>query len=264
MSIPLAANLNLLFPPTTPWPERCARAAAAGFAYAEILNPYDAPARELRQCLDAAGLQTILINMPMNAHFGLAAVEGAQTQFQHDFDQALTTAETLGAHAIHVLAGRADGQIHLNRTTLLDNLEYALRRVEKTNIVLTLEALNRHDVPGYFYHHPAEVVRILLNLPSAQLQQQFDVYHTQREGLDVVEQLHVCLPHIAHVQIAQTPARSEPEANNTALWQALRLLRDSDYLGYVGCEYRPAQNLETGLAWLEHAQGLLSLETRHA
>jgi len=264
MSIPLAANLNLLFGPDTAWPERCARAAAVGFAYAEILNPYDAPARQLRQWLDGAGLQTVLINTPMQRHFGLAAVEGAQTQFQHDFEQALSTAQTLGATIIHVLAGRADGQIRLSHTTLLDNLEYALRRVENTPIVLTLEALNRHDVPGYCYHLPAAVARVLLHLPAPQLQQQFDVYHTQREGLDVVEQLRLCHPRLGHVQIAQTPTRHEPAADNASLWQALRLLRDNHYGGYVGCEYRPAQSLEAGLAWLAHAEGLLSLEPRHA
>jgi len=265
VTIPLAANLSLLFAAGVSWPQRCARAAAAGFSCVEILQPYDdAPARQYRQWLDAAGLQAILINTPVQDHFGLAAVDGAQTQFRQDLDRAAAVAEALGARFIHVMAGRAHAGASVSHSTLRGNLEYALRRVENTGVTLTLEALNRHDVPGYFYHHPGEVAQVLAALPSPQLRQQFDLYHTQREGLDLLEQLHACLPGIAHMQIAQSPARSEPEAGNAALWQALRVLKDAGYDGYLGCEYKPADRFEAGLGWLSQCEGVASLERRHA
>jgi len=263
-TIPLAANLSMLFAAGVSWPQRCARAAAAGFSFVEILQPYDAPARQYRQWLDAAGLQAILINTPADGHFGLAAVDGAQAQFRQDFDRAAVVADALGARCIHVMAGRAHAGVSVSLSPLLGNLEYALRAVENTGVTLTLEALNRHDVPGYFYHRPGEIAQVLAALPSPHLRQQFDLYHTQREGLDLLEQLHACLPGIAHVQIAQSPARSEPEAGNAALWQALRALKDAGYAGCVGCEYKPADQFEAGLGWLAHCKGVASLECRHA
>jgi len=249
-AIPLAANLSMLFAADVTWPQRCARAAAAGFTFAEILNPYDAPAQQYRQWLDDAGLRAILINTPVADHFGMAAVDGGQAQFRRDIAQAVDVAHILGARFIHVMAGRAHAGSTVSLPTLLDNLQWALRRVENTRLILTLEALNRHDVPGYFYHDPGHVAQVLAALPSAQLRQQFDLYHTQREGLDLLAQLHACRSGIAHVQIAQSPARNEPDPANAPLWQAIQVLQDWGYAGWLGCEYRPAGSFETGLTWL--------------
>jgi len=264
--VPLAANLSMLFAEQIPWPERCARAATAGFVFAEILQPYDAPAQHYRRWLDAAGLRAILINTPMADTFGTAAVDGAQAQFQRDFHQALAVADILGVHLIHVMVGRARAGVTLSHTTLLRNLEYAVRAVENTGVVLTLEALNRHDMAGYFYHHPEEVMTVLADLPSPQLRMQFDLYHTQREGLDVLAQLRACRSSIAHVQIAQAPARSEPDLSPGPLREALQALRDWGYTGWLGCEYKPQDSFEVGLRCLDDglADGLLSWRAHSA
>jgi len=264
MTIPLAANLNLLFDAHTSWPARCTRAAAAGFAFVEILTPYEAPAQHYRQWLEAAGLRAVLINTPMEDHFGLAAVDGAQAQFRQDFARAVAVADVLGAQYIHVMAGRAQAGTTVSQSTLLGNLEHALRQIEGTDFVLALEALNHHDVPGYCYHHPQDVAAVLAALPSAQLRQQFDLYHTQREGLDVLAQLHACRSDIAHVQIAQAPARSEPDVANAALRQALQTLNDWGYTGWLGCEYRPTAGFEAGLGWLRAWEDVVTLRDRHA
>jgi len=264
MSIPLAANLNLLFDAQSPWSERCARVAAAGFAFVEILTPYDAPAQHYRQWLDAAGLRAVLINTPVADHFGLAAVDGAQAQFRQDFARAVAVADVLGAKHIHVMAGRAHAGVTVSQSTLLGNLEHALRQIESTDLVLTLEALNHHDVPGYCYHHPQDVAAVLAALPSAQLRQQFDLYHTQREGLDVLAQLHACRSGIAHVQIAQAPARSEPNVSNAAQRQALHTLNDWGYAGWLGCEYRPTADFEASLGWLRAWEDVIALRNQHA
>ena len=250
MAMPLAANLSLLFEADVPWPERCQRVAARGFEFAEILFPYDQPMARYRQCLEAAGLKTVLINTPVNNHFGLAAVDGAQAQFQAELDQAISVATSLGAGAIHVMAGRSQPGIHLSLTTLLGNLEHAVRRAEGAGLVLLLEALNRQDAPGYFYSRPAQVVAVLDALPCVQLRQQFDIYHTLREGLPLMDELQRCRTHIAHVQIAQPPSRSEPVLHQGDMLNALQALANTGYQGWLGCEYRPANGFENGLDWL--------------
>jgi len=209
-------------------------------------------------------LRAILINTPVAEHFGLAAVDGAQARFRQDFDRAVAVADTLGATCIHVMAGRAQTGATVSQSTLLGNLEHVLRRIEGVDLVLTLEALNRHDAPGYFYHHPEDVAAVLAALPSPQLRQQFDLYHTQREGLDVLAQLHACRAGIAHVQIAQTPARGEPDVSNAALRQALQTLIDWGYAGWLGCEYRPAAGFEAGLGWVTTWADVITLGDRHA
>ncbi|MDH5858800.1 TIM barrel protein [Lampropedia aestuarii] len=254
MHMQLAANLSLLFEPATAWPERCERAAAAGFRHAEILFPYDRAATYYDAALRQAGLQAILINTPVDGHFGLAAVDGAENQFKHDLQRAMATAQALGATGIHVMAGQASPQHCLSESVLLANLEWALRQVEGTGLVLMLEALNRHDIPHYLYHDPHEVHRIVQSFAHPQLRQQFDIYHSLREQLPLLATLQACRTAIGHVQIAHGPLRSEPKLQEDGIAQALHALVATGYDGFLGCEYRPAHSFEAGLAWLNPLQ----------
>lgn len=261
MTLKLAANLSLLFPADTPWPQRCQRAAGQGFEYAELLFPYDHSAAQYRQWLDDAGLRAVLINTPIDGHSGLAAVEGAQQRFQRDIDQAVAVAQELGAGAIHVMAGRAEPGVHVSEAQLLKNLEYALRRVEGTNLTLMLEALNHHDVPGYLYSRPEQVTAVLDALPSPRLRQQFDFYHTLREDLALMDELRRCHAHIGHVQLAHPLERREPDLHYGDMLEGLLHLAETGYPGYVGCEYRPANGFEAGLGWLAPLQAVDGLAT---
>ena len=58
-----AANLTMLFT-ELPFLDRFEAAAAAGFEAVEFLFPYGHPAREIRDRLDANGLQLVLHNLP--------------------------------------------------------------------------------------------------------------------------------------------------------------------------------------------------------
>lgn len=254
MALQLAANLSLLFPADTAWADRCQRAAKQGFRFAEILFPYNVPASDYRRWLDDAGLEAVLINTPVEGHSGLAAVKDAETRFQRDIVRAVETANVLGARAIHVMAGRSESGVEVDQTTLLHNLEFALHLVEGTGITLMLEALNQHDMPGYFYHAPEEVVAILKQLPSPKLRQQFDFYHTLREGLALLDELDRCRPYIGHVQIAQPPTRCEPRLEESNMLPALHRLEEWKYSGWVGCEYRPASTFEAGIDWIKPLQ----------
>lgn len=260
MAMQLAANLSLLFEAGTAWPARCERAAAAGFRFAEILFPYDQPVAAYHTALGNAGLQAVLINTPIDGHFGLAAIEGAQPQFQRDIQRAIERAQALGAGAIHVMAGQANASQRLSEVCMMENLEYALRQVEGTAITLMLEALNHRDVPNYYYHDPLQVSRIVQAFAHAQLRQQFDIYHTLQERLPLLDMLRACRAHIGHVQIAHGPLRSEPQPQHDGIEATLKELASTGYRGYLGCEYRPSQRFESSLAWLAplQAEGVLS------
>ena len=250
MAIKLAANLSLLFDVDTAWPDRCRRAAEQGFRHAEILFPYDEPASQYRKWINDAGLSVVLINTPVDGHPGLAAVVGEENRYKQDIERAIDVAGELGAGAIHVMAGRSGPGVELDMRTLLANLEYAVRKVENTPIVLMLEALNHHDMPGYFYQRPEQVLAVLRQLPSPHLRQQFDFYHTLREELDLLDELARCRPYIGHVQIARPPSRCEPDLHEFDMLNALERLDETGYTGWIGCEYRPAASFEAGLGWL--------------
>jgi hydroxypyruvate isomerase len=56
--------------------------------------------------------------------------------------------------------------------------------------------------------------------------------------------------HIAHIQIADPPARNEPGTGEINYAHIFRLLDTLGYQGWIGCEYKPAGRTVDGLRWL--------------
>jgi hydroxypyruvate isomerase len=57
------------------------------------------------------------------------------------------------------------------------------------------------------------------------------------------------LPHIAHVQIADTPGRHEPGTGEISFPFIFDHLDRVGYRGWVGCEYKPRGSTYDSLAW---------------
>src|SRR5690606_9901652 len=129
------------------------------------------------------------------------------------------------------------------------NLEYALALADQDDLVLTLEALNRSDVPGYFYHTPEQVIQVLSRFDSPRLRLQFDYYHCVKEGLDPRSCVAACAPWIGHAQIAGDDGRHEPDLQQHGLLAAVAALPDLGYDSWLGCEYQPRALAADGLAW---------------
>lgn len=57
---------------------------------------------------------------------------------------------------------------------------------------------------------------------------------------------------LGHIQIAQVPARHEPDSAGEINYKYIfQLLRDCDYQGWIGLEYIPAGDTMTGLKWIQ-------------
>lgn len=259
----LAANLSWMYRRFA-WADRFGAAALDGFEAVEILLPYDEPANWYAQQLQAHGLKLALINTPIEpgmGHLGLAAVPGAEADFRRGFDRARSVASATGCRRVHVMAGHvADLDAAACRATLLRNLERALRFAEQEHLVLTLEALNRADMPGYCYHLPGQAIEILAHFHSPHLRLQFDCYHCVKEGLDLQHELQAAAPWIGHVQIAGAPDRHEPDLQRDGLLEAVAALPGLGYDSWLGCEYQPLREAAAGLAWCEplRVRGLLA------
>lgn len=246
-----AANLSLLYP-DRPMALRPAAAAADGFEGVEVLFPYDLDAGALRAELDRHGLEAVLINTPPGeaGERGLAAVPGATERFRASLRLALRTAATLGAPRVHTMAGTVpDGMHRAARATLVENLRWASDEAAEAGVTLTLEGLNRADMPGYCYATPAEVLEVLAAVDRPNVRLQFDLYHTAKEALPVLAELERAWPWIEHCQIAGPPDRHEPGEGDTELFAAVAWLAERHYDGWLGFEYRPAGDTSAGLRW---------------
>jgi hydroxypyruvate isomerase len=253
----LAANLSLLYA-QLPLEQRFDAAARDGFDAVEILLPYERPPAWYAHALAQSGLQLVLINTPVSdgvGRRGLAAVPGAEAAFQAALQQALDVAEATHCPAIHLMAGHVAGhEPALCRDTLLANLDRALPQVGALAIRLSLEALNRSDVPGYFYHLPQQALAIVRHFDSPALQLQFDFYHCVKEGLDPAAEVRRAAGHIGHAQIAGAPDRFEPDLQRDGLLGGLEQLHGDGYAGWLGCEYKPRGLPTDGLGWADIAR----------
>lgn len=247
----LAANLTLLYE-SLPVSERFAAAAEDGFRYVEILQPYDHPPEWYARQLQCHGLELVLINTPVLSSeypVGMAAQPSARHLFGEAMQRAVAVCRATGCRAIHVMAGKTD--THHSRSAQLATLCENLRWANDTwpDLALHLEALNRVDVPDYFYSLPEQVAQALIAIGREQVGMQFDFYHVVKEDLQPAEQVRCYGSLIRHVQIAGASARAEPDLNRDGLLAGIQSLKTQGYDGYLGLEYRPAKRVGDGLSW---------------
>lgn len=255
----LCANLSWLYRHLD-WSERFEAAARDGFQGVEILLPYDHPPAWYAERLRNAELELALINTPIGqnqGHLGWAAIPGAEAQFQLAFDRARSVAHATGCRRVHVMAGDTNGLPHdACIATLRHNLDYALALAESDDLVLTLEALNRSDMPGYLYYLPDQVIDVLRPFDSPRLRLQFDYYHCVKEGLNIPSSVEACAPWIGHVQIAGANGRHEPDLDQHGLLEGVAALPVLGYDGWLGCEYQPRAPGAVNLAWCQPLRDL--------
>ena len=247
-----AANLGHLFT-ERPLLERIDAAAAAGFAAIELQLPYDVPAAEVKAAIDRNGLTILGINTPRGTRegdFGLAALPGREGDFQAAFAQALDYITAIGGRAIHCLAGHVTPEQRAEaERTFIANLARAADQAAARGIGLLIEPMNPRDRPGYFLNDFARAADIIAAIGKPNVRMQFDFYHAQIAGGDLIIRLERYLPVIGHLQCGSVPDRHEPdegEINYPAVFEAVDRL---GYQGWIAAEYGPRGRTEEGLAW---------------
>jgi len=244
-----AANLGYLFA-ERPLLERFGAAAAAGFSAVELLFPYDVAPSAVKAELECYGLTQLGINTPLSPEFGLAALPGREREFDAAFAHALDYAVAIGGNAIHCMAGVVP--VHERpaaERAFIKNLERAAERAAQRNITLLIEPLNPRDRPGYFLSHVEHAADIVKKAGAPNLRVQFDVYHAQIVGGDLIKRIEALFPLIGHVQIAGVPSRHEPDEGEVNYPEIFAVLDRLGYAGWIGCEYRPRTRTEEGLSW---------------
>jgi 2-dehydrotetronate isomerase len=248
-----AANLGHLFT-ERPLLERIDAAAAAGFKAIELQFPYDVPAAEVKAAITRNQLTILGLNtLPgerEKGEFGLAALPGRERDFQAVFAKALDYANAIGGSAIHCLAGHvAPEQRPAAERVFIANLMRAADQATERNINLLIEPINSRDRPGYFLSHIEHAANIIARAGKPNVRMQFDFYHAQIVGGDLITRLGQYLPVVGHLQCGSVPGRHEPdegEINYPAVFEAVDNL---GYRGWIGAEYSPRGRTEEGLKW---------------
>jgi hydroxypyruvate isomerase len=250
----LAANLSMMFN-EVPFPERFDAAAKAGFTACEFLFPYEYPAAELKRRLDGAGMRQVLFNMPPGdwaaGERGTASIPGRQAEFRDGVKKALDYAAALDCKLVHVMAGIPGPTVPFATAaaTYAANLAWAAEQAAPAGVRLCLEPINHRDMPGFHLNTMAQAAAVIGALGAERVGLQFDIYHCQSTEGDITKRMEAHMPIIAHMQLADVPARNEPGTGEIGWAYVFKRIDELGYTGWVGCEYRPAGDTVAGLAW---------------
>jgi len=249
-----AANLSMMFT-DSPFLDRFARAAAAGFDAVEFLFPYDYTPAEITGAARAAGVKVVLFNtVPgdwAKGERGLAALPGREEEFLEGVRKAIDYATAAGCPRIHAMAGLVPegADRALMGRVYRDNLAKAAALAAAVSLDVVIEPINTRDIPGFFLNRTEEAAAVIADVGAPNLKIQFDIYHRQIMQGDLARAIAEHLPLIGHMQLADNPGRHEPgtgEINYPFLFGEIDRL---GFDGFIGCEYKPKGETEAGLGW---------------
>jgi hydroxypyruvate isomerase len=122
------------------------------------------------------------------------------------------------------------------------------RAAAKAGLRLCIEPIDHRDMPG-------SISTLRSRRPTSSPRSGrtrwgcSSTYHCQTTEGDVTKRDGEHLPIIAHMQLADVPARNEPGTGEIGWPFVFRRIDELGYQGWVGCEYRPAGDTVAGLAW---------------
>src|SRR5207237_878696 len=141
--------------------------------------------------------------------------------------------------------------------TFIRNLTRAADAAQEQGITLLIEPINPRDRPDYFLTRAEQAADIIAKVGRPNVRLQFDFYHAQIVGGDLIRRFEKHLALVGHVQIAAVPSRHEPDEGEINYSEIFAMLDRLGYGNWVGCEYRPRAMTEDGLGWAR-AYGLRS------
>lgn len=253
----LAANVSMLFT-ELPLLERFCAAKSVGFNAVEIQFPYVEPIVDIKEQLKKHELECVLINVPagdlMEGGEGLASVPGKEAEFAAALVECLSYVTALGVKCVNVLPGRCldDSKRSLYLETFKRNLNTAAGMFKSLGVTVTFEAINTFDMPKFLIHSVEQMLDVIEETECDNIKMQFDIYHMARMEGEDLNNLISCFNHqIGHIQFADVPGRGEPGSGRLDFNEIFETIKNSEYQGWVGAEYKPTKYTQNTLGWMK-------------
>ncbi len=245
-----SANLGFLWNDIS-LPDAIHAAKEAGFDAVEMHWPYETPALNVRAALEETGLPLLGLNTRRGnvaaGDNGLSAIPGREDDARAAIVEALAYADIVGARAIHVMAGFAQGDDA--HRCFVDMLSFACENAAKIGKTILIEPLNRHDAPGYFLSNTEQARGVIESVGADNLKLMFDCYHVGRTEGDVTTRLADLLEIIGHIQFASVPDRGAPDHGEIDYSFVFKATRDLGWQTPLGAEYKVLGSTDATLGW---------------
>jgi hydroxypyruvate isomerase len=255
--VTFAPNLSLLWT-DVPLADRFDRAARAGFDAVELWWPGEEAAAAVPGWVARAGLELALINVDAGdmaaGDRGLAADPRLVERLRAAVPAACRVAAAAGCRRLNLLVGLRDRRYGLDEQLVraVDNARWAADRAAESGCEVMIEALNSFENGPYLLTSTAAAARFVRRVDRPNVRLQYDAYHMQRMEGNLVATLDAHWPLIGHIQIADSPGRTEPGTGEINYGFVLDHLDRNGYDGCVGLEYRPSTGVtDDSFGWLE-------------
>lgn len=207
-------------------------------------NAIEMPTRANREAARAAGLEVLNIAGP--------GMQGG-TQLNRDSDHAELVPKLRGCledaavaripQVIFFSGNRAGIADDAGRDACIRGAKALAPDAERLGVTLTLEVLNRFDHPDYQADSTAFALDVVRGVSSPNVKLLYDIYHMDRMGEPVLDDIVKHLPYIEHLHVAGSPERDQPSSDQRIDYAALvRRALDAGYTGHWGMEFLPAND----------------------
>jgi len=114
----------------------------------------------------------------------------------------------------------------------------------KAGVTLLFEMLNSHEHADYQANSSAYGFEVVKRVRSPALKVVYDIYHMERMGEDSVRDVTANLDLVAHLHVAESPARTAPLAEgNIRYREIVGKIARAGYSGYWGMEFLPGPDV---------------------
>jgi hydroxypyruvate isomerase len=249
-------NVSILFT-EVPLLERFARVRDAGFDTVELWWPRGEDLAAVQAAIADAGVGVALLNfdagdMPAGDR-GLISDPALQDAFRANVPVALELADAVGCKKLNALAGHElaggsrDAQLELAR----DNVRFAADAAAAQGAQVLIEAVNTYENGPYLFPSTESASAFVKSVGRDNVRLQYDVYHMQRMEGDITATIERHLDEIAHIQVADSPARNQPGTGEINYDYVFRRIQELGYDGDIGLEYKPAGgDTDASFGWL--------------
>jgi len=251
-----AANISQLYR-DRPLVERFQLVADAGFRAYELLFPQREDVGEVIALQRRHGLRLALFDLEVDPDHprGLLSAHD-ESRFRYRLDEALALARRLDCQRLNVLAGlrRPDLDEEAQTALVVERLRRAGDLAAVDGVMLTIEALNVYDAPGYFLGTSRKGLEIVRRVGRPNVLFQYDYYHMQIMEGNLIATVRENVGLIGHFQIADVPGRFEPGTGEINYRNVLQALDSAGYSGYVGLEHGISGPDVDPFAWLSREE----------
>lgn len=253
--IAYAPNISWLLPELQ-WDARLKAVSEAGFEAVEFGFPGQVDLSSISRAHEEHGVLIALFNEDIPAwgpaNRGFLADPRARGDLRRSLDTTFELARSLKALKVMLPVGASLAGV--TRQTQIDcvieNLRAAAPMADQADVMLTIEALNQWDYPGYLLTSSKEGFEIIRQVNHPSVRFQFDTYHLQRMEGSIAETLAANLELIGHIQFGDYPGRVQPGFGVLDFAQLDALADGMGYSGYIGLEYVPSLPGVRALDWV--------------